>query len=270
MKFWTKLRALFRKKTLEREMAEEMQAHLDDLTERNIAKGLSSTEARQAAQRTFGGVEQIKERARDERGWVWLEQLGQDVRYGLRQLRKSPGFTIVAVLTLSIGIGLATSMFSIVSNVILQPLPYPQPDRLLSVTEYSHEQNRWWWASGGVLHEWQKANSFESISAIRPFAASLTGRGAPVRLSGGQVLPGYFETYGINPFLGRDFSPPDTTSDRAREIILSHKLWASEFGGQTDIVGRQVQLDGEVHTIVGVMPGNFQNEAESPAFYLSL
>lgn len=164
-----KLRALFSRGRLDREMAEEIQAHLEELTERNIASGMSPEEARYAAMRAFGGVEQIKERARDERRFLWLEQLGQDLRHGWRQICRAPGFFAVAILTLAIGIGATTAIFSVVNGVLLQPLSFPKADRLVYIDETHPPDNRRSTVSWASYFQWQEnADSFSNMAGFAP------------------------------------------------------------------------------------------------------
>jgi putative ABC transport system permease protein len=189
-------------------------------------------------------------------GWNWLENLLQDVRYGLRMLVRNPGFTAVAVLTLALGIGANTAIFSVVNAVLLKPLPYADSDRLTTiwVTEPS--------APGGLFpdtgpdfRDWQAQNqAFEGMSAITIAGATLTGAGEPLQLRGLSVSPNTFQLLGVQPQLGRNFSPDEGPTGHNHVVILSYGLWQSAFGGQKSIVGSKVTMDGEAYDVVGVMP----------------
>lgn len=189
-------------------------------------------------------------------GWNWLENMAQDLRYGLRVLGKNPSFTAVAVVTLALGIGANTAIFSVVNAVLLKPLPYPDPDRLavIWVTEPS--------GPGGLFpdtspdfRDWQKQNHvFEGISAVTIAGATLTGSGEPLQLNGLSVSPNAFQILGVQPQVGRNFSPDEGPTGHNHVVILSYGLWQSAFGGQKSIVGSKVTMDGEAYDVVGIMP----------------
>jgi len=186
--FGARLRGLFRKQRLEQDLSTELQAHLEMLVEENIRRGMNATEAGHAARREFGGVEQTKELYREQRGLPFLDTLAQDVRYGLRMLRKSPGLTAVAVLTLALGIGANTAIFSVMEAVLLRPLPFPHPEQLAMVWEnvhlphYQNDQNT---PAPGNFADWKNRNTaFSGIAAIGYRSWNLTGTGEPVRIEG--------------------------------------------------------------------------------------
>lgn len=262
-----RLRSLLRKPRLESDMAEELRLHEEMLVAEKLAEGMTPEQARREARREFGHVEVIKEACRDERGLPWLEELGRDMGYAARQLRKAPGFTIIAVLTLAIGIGLTTSIFSILSSTVLEPLPFPHSDRLVALQQYSLTRHNSPWATGGDLDAWKQASCFEGIAAVRPQTLNLTGIDEPVRIYGYFVWPGYFTTFGVQPFLGRNFSPPDEASGHGMEIILNYKLWVGQFGARADILNQTARVGDMPCIIVGVMPKGFQDEASGPLFY---
>jgi putative ABC transport system permease protein len=198
-------------------------------------------------------------------GWNWFENLFQDVRYGLRMLIKNPGFTAVAVLTLALGIGANTAIFSVVNAVLLKPLPYADSDRLtvIWVTEPS--------APGDLFpdtapdfQDWQAQNQvFEGMSAITSAGATLTGAGEPLQLRGLSVSPNTFQLLRVQPQLGRSFSPDEGPTGNNHVVILSYGLWQSTFGGRKNIVGSKVTMDGEAYDVVGVMP----KDLRFPAFW---
>jgi putative ABC transport system permease protein len=232
-------------------MAEEFRQHLDGLTERNIAAGMSYEEARNAALRQFGGVEQIKETAREQRVWMWADQLWQDVAFTFRLLRKSPGFTLAAILTLGAGIGINIAIYSIVHAVLLSELPYPEPDRLVAISE----------TSGGIVWptsypdylDWKAAQrSFDDIAISRRDDFNLTGDGEPERFSGLFVTASYFRVLKVPPKVGRTFFDEEDSEAGVNPIILSEHLWRSRFAADPAIVGRKLTLNTISYEVVGV------------------
>jgi predicted permease len=233
----------------------EMRDHIARETEDNVARGMTPGEAHLAARRKFGSVVLAEERARE----VWtprgFDQVRQDVHYALRVLARSPGFTIVSVLTLALGIGLTTAVFSVLNAVLLQPLPYADGDRIVFVRETLRGQvgN----ASAGHFHDWTEHNTvFEHTAAGQAATFTLSGESDPERLRGMRVTPGYFHVAHMPPAVGRYFSQADTDADE-RVVVLSHSLWHSRFAGDARIVGREIRLGGEPYTVVGVAPDSF-------------
>src|SRR5262245_31113620 len=187
-KLWTRLRALLRKSEMERELNEELRNHIERQTEQNIRLGMNPEEARCAALKSFGGVEQAKERSRDVRGVRWMEDLWQDLRYSARLLLKNPGFTLVAVITLTLGIGANTAIFSLVEALLLRPLPYAEPDRLVLLSENGRNQITY-----PNFSDWrERAQSFEGMASIRKQTLNLTGVDKPVSLRGRTVNWNFF------------------------------------------------------------------------------
>lgn len=215
-----RLLAVIRRKQLETDMAAEMRAHLEEQTLRNLAAGMSAADARAAALRQFGGVAQIQERARDVRGVRWLDDLGRDARLGLRQLRKSPGFTVVAVLTLAFGIGVNTSMFSALQALLMRELPYPDADRLVQVFRTSPHSQRWPHSPANFLEQQSGNAVFEHMAALqgKPFNFATPGQPAE-RVRGMLVSADVFPLLGIAPEVGRVFTSekivPGTTRSRS-------------------------------------------------------
>ena len=251
-----RLSMLFRRSQFDRDLEEEMRLHRELREQEQIEAGVAPEEARYAARRRFGNDLVLREESREMWGWNWLEHFVQDIRFGLRMLARNPGFTTVAVLTLALGIGANTAIFSVVNAVLLKPLPYADPDRLavIWVTEPS--------APGGLFpntgpdfRDWQDMNrSFEGMSAITIAGATLTGSGEPRQLRGLTVSPNTFQLLGAQPQLGRSFAPDEGPTGHNHVVILSYGLWQSAFGGQKNIVGSKVTLDGEGYDVVGVMP----------------
>lgn len=254
MKLLRKLRALFRKGELEAEMNEEMRSHLELQTQANVARGMTAEDARFAAQREFGGVEQIKERARDQRGWIWLEQVRQDFRFAARGLRKSPGFTVVAALTLGFGIGVNTSMFTAVQAILLRDLPLADPDRVVQIFRTSPHSQRWPHAPANFLEQQAGNGVFAAMAAVDGNAFNLAEPGQPAERVIGRLLSAeIFPLLAIRPVLGRAFTPEE---DRVgnKVVLLSHRFWQQRFAGEAGIIGRTLRLDGETVEVIGVLP----------------
>jgi putative ABC transport system permease protein len=195
-----------------------------------------------------------------------------DLNYAVRQLIKSPGFTLVAVLTLALGIGANTAIFSVVNAVLLEPLPYPNSDRLVQVCEMPNPGNYITIASGGAFMDWQdQSTQLESIAAAHNVDENLTAVGEPVRLFGLEVSSDYLKVFGVVPALGRDFLPNDDAANGDHDVVIvSHDLWQTHLGGDTAIVGKLIHLDGKSLTVIGVLPAHalFANPANflTPSF----
>lgn len=280
MKFWTKLRMLLAKRRLEREMAAEMQAHLDGLAERHIAKGLSPEEARYAARREFGGVEQIKERARDARAFIWLEQMGQDLRYATRALARSPAFTITAVLTLALGIGVNAALFTLYNTITLQSLPVKDPASLIRIAGRT--------ANGGLTGmygyaEYQAyregSHTLEGLLAVaekhwafqradEPLADPDATEGGPPGVAVNFVSDNFFDVLGESIPFGRGISPQEFRTG-APVIVLSHAFWTAYLQGDPKVLGTSIRLDRRLYTVIGVASPEFSGvRAETPAGWL--
>ena len=253
--------SLFHKPSLDAELSDELRFHLDRQIAENIASGMSPTEARRAALRDFGGVAKFTEASRDARRTNFLENLLQDIRFGARMLRKSPAFTFFAVAVLAIGIAANSAIFSVADAVLLRPLPYRDANRLVIVWEDAS-------AIGfpsdtpapGDFSEWRSRNQVFTDMAASSFGSSvaLTGQGNPEKLGGRAVTANLFSVLGVSPALGRDFLPEDDVPGAAPIVILSHGLWLRRFAGDPQIVGRQIWLNYEKTTVIGVMPRGFQ------------
>jgi predicted permease len=264
MNLWKKITTLFRKRKLDADMAEEMRAHVERRTQANLAAGMSPDEARYAARRQFGGVEQLKEVAREQRGWRWLEEFSRDFRQGLRSLAKSWSFSAVALLTLALGIGACTAIFSVVNSVLLRPLAYPESERLMVVHETKLPQVPEFSVAPANYIDWRtQATSFEQLAALNGTAFNLTGNGEPMRVPAERVTPNYLATFRARPLLGRDFTEEDTAPGN-NVVLLTHGFWTRQFGARREIVGGTLPLNGQVYTVIGVLPENFRpgNRAE--------
>jgi predicted permease len=260
----TALRALLRRSQAELELDEELRYHIERQTEQNIRLGMSPEEARQAASKSFGGVEQAKESSRDARGVRWLEELWQDLRYGARMLVKNPGFTMVAVITLALGIGANSAIFSVVNSVLLRELPYRDPQRLVMVfTEWEIPQvgTRGTESpfTGADFRDLRDQNqSFEQLSAFSGVTFNLTGGGDPEALSGIHASANLFSLLGSEARHGRVFLPEEDQAGSNRVVILSDRLWQRRFGSDPKIIGQTISLNNENYTVVGVAPPDFQ------------
>ncbi len=256
-----RLRALRRGDAVHREIAEEWQFHIDLRTVENIRRGMTPEAARRTAEHHFGNRGYIKDLSWEERGGGLVETLWHDLKFGIRQLRKSSGFTVIAVLTLALGIGANTAIFSYVDAWMIKPLPYPKADRLMVFV--SHDKKKGWTrnsvTSTADFFDFQKQNtSFEQTAAWAGWNFNLTGDGPPELVEGGRVSWNYFEALGVKPMLGRTFTPDEDLPGAGHVAVLGQGLWQSRFAGQPNIIGRNITIGGEAYTVVGVMPGTFQ------------
>jgi putative ABC transport system permease protein len=255
------VRALFSQTAADREFDSEAHLHIHLLTERYVHQGLSPAEARLAALRQFGAATQLKEDLREQRSLMFFENLLQDARYALRQFRKSPVFCLTAVLTLALGIGINTAVFSVIYVVLLRPLPYTNGNQLTIVWEQN--VRRGWYhniVSAANFNDWSKENHvFSDMALIDPAVTfNLTGGGFPLEVRAERVTPNLFSVLGVQPFLGRSFLPEEGHPGSARVVILGHALWARQYGSDRSIVGRQIALNSENYTVIGVMPAGFR------------
>jgi putative ABC transport system permease protein len=257
--FGARLRGLFRTRQLDRELEAELRAHLESLTEENIWRGMNPTEAAHAARREFGGVEQIKELYREQRSVQFLDALMQDLRFALRGLAKRPGFGLVAIVTLALGIGSTTAVFSVVDRILFRSLPYLQDDRLVSFGDTApFEANEF--VLGPDYVDWKKTQTpFESVTSLVPGGTDcdLTEKN-PVRLKCALVESTFLPTFGIQPFLGRNFTSDEDRPNAPRVALVSYGLWRSRFASDSDLPGRAISLDGKTTTVVGVLPPQFE------------
>ena len=253
----TAVRALLHRSHADRELDEELRDHLERQTEQNIRLGMDPEEARYVAHKAFGGLEQAKERSRDVRGLRWLEELWQDLRYSLRMVLKKPGFTLVAVITLALGIGANTAIFSAIDALLLNPMPFPELDRVVAVWEKGLEVERNEPTVANYLDWRTQSRSFEHFAIYRWWAVNLTGIDPPERLQGLLVSPNFLDALGVKPALGRGFLPGEDQPGKDNVAILLHGLWQRRFGGDRNIIGQKVMLNGEARAVVGLMPPEF-------------
>ena len=262
-----RLRALFRRKSMEAELDEELRAHMEHQVHKYVQSGLAVEEARRRARLEFGGLDQVKEECRDARGVNLIETTLQDIRYGLRKLARSPGFTAVAVATLALGIGANTLIFSVVNAAILHPLPFRDAGRL--VTQWATSPTVGYSGPGSLTDkdymEWRDQNRvFSDIAAFRGQPTNLTGVGEPVRLIGATITASLLHVLEVNPALGRAFAPEEEAAGHNRVVLLADRLWRSRFGSDPAVLGKAIKLDGEFYSVIGVMPEGFgfPNEAD--------
>ena len=240
-----RLRSLFHRNQVEQDLSEELQYHLEQKTKEYTASGMAPEEARRKARREFGGIEQTKEICRDTRRVSLLETLSQDVRFGLRMLRKSPGFTAVAVLTLALGIGATTAVFSLVSAILLKPLPFPNPDQivlpeLVSPPGVNLGSDYFPWSQTQFRFLAQDSHPFHAVAAFQNDSFNLTGTDVPSFLDGFRVSAEFFPALGISPALGRGFTAEEDRPGHEYEVVLSDRMWREYFGANRAILGKAV------------------------------
>jgi putative ABC transport system permease protein len=247
---------LFRRSVVENEIEEELRAHIQDRVNDLERSGVPRAEAERRARLEFGGYQKFKEECHEAQATHLLEALIQDLRFGLRMLRKSPGFAVVAVLTLALGIGANTAIFSFVNAVLLKPLPYPDPERIVSVWEKRPDGSNNPISTLNFLDWGRQNHCFQFLSAVAWDTVTLTGSGSPEELNVQRVSASYFKALGADATLGRTFAESEDEVGNDQEVVLSNRIWRSWFGGDPNVVGRKITLDSKVYTIIGVLPAN--------------
>jgi predicted permease len=265
-----RLRSLLRRGQVEQELDEELQYHLERQIEENLATGMTAEDARYAALRAMDGIAQQKERCRDMRRVNFIEDFLQDLRYGLRVLAKSPIFTAVAVLTLALGIGANTAVFSVVNGVLLRPLQYNNPDQIITIWEPSRGGHTLGLTDAEFFDIRDRNQVFEELAAYATGATNFTGAGEPERVNATWVSSGFFPVLGVHPALGRVFTTEDDKPDPAPVVVLSYGLWQRRFAADQSVIGHQVSLNGISRTVIGVMPLGFQFESSEVEMWLPL
>jgi predicted permease len=252
-----RLGGLFRKESRERELAVEIESHLQLHIDDNLRAGMSKTDARRDAIMKLGGIEQTKEAYRDRKSLPALETLLRDFRYGLRMLRKNPGFTFVVVFTLALGIGANTAIFSVLESQLWRPLPFPDSERLVDAhVTLRANSHQWDVLPSSVYRAWHEQSlSFVNLGAYDyPTARNLTAGGTSERVAVMPVTSSLFNTLEVPLERGRAFSPEEETMGRDRVAILSHSLWQTRFSSDAAVIGKPITIDGEPYTIVGIAP----------------
>ena len=255
-----RLRALRQRETVINDIDREMRSHLELQVEANIRAGMSPAEARERAMRSFGNVNRAVDAAYDVKGGGLLETLTHDIRYGARMLVKHKAFTTIAVITLALGIGANTAIFSVVNELLLQPLPYRDADRVVMLWEVTPEGRHQNSTSRANFRSWRdQSTSFQQFAAFTDQRLNLTGAGDPEELVVQYATPDLFKVLGVDPLLGRTFLPEDAVeAGKPPVVVLSYGLWQRRFGGQASLLGQPITLNGIKFTVIGVMPPSFQ------------
>jgi predicted permease len=257
-----RLNNLFRKRDWERDMHEEMESHLRLHTDDNLRAGIQPAEARRAAVLRLGGVEAAKEEYRDRKSLPLAENLARDLRYAFRTLRRTPAFTLVAMITLALGIGANTAMFSVVNGVLIRPLPYVDAERIVSIHDGMTEGDEPGWSAcmADFLVWRSRAHSFERLAAFGFNGYNLTGEGDAEQLRGLAVTAQFFDALGARPLLGRTFAAGEDQPGRTGVALISERLWLRKFRGDSSVIGKTITLNGRPAILIGVMPATFQFE----------
>jgi predicted permease len=245
--------------SVEAELNEELQTYVELLVAENVAKGMSPAEARRRAMIQVGGVEVVKERVRDERPGTIVENAARDLRHGLRLLRRSPGFAGIAVLTIALGIGATSAIFSVINAVALEPLAYPSADRLVFITSQfpSLGFDKFWISPPEYFELRERSHSYSDIAAYRTTAVNVSEGTRPERVNAVVVTANIFNVLGVHPRLGRAFTPEQDLPNADPVVVISDGLWRRTFGGDESIVGKRVEIQGRKRTVVGVNPPGF-------------
>lgn len=262
-KLYLRFRSLSQRQKIDHELSEELQFHLQQQIDEYVAQGMDPTEARYAALRSMGGVEQIKEQCRETREVSLIENIAHDLRYGIRTLRRTPAFTFVVILTLALGIGVNTAIFSLVNGILLRPLPYAEPDRLVGLWNISSPK-------GGVLAFQQSITTMDTAALTIDIGYNLSGNGDAVRLTGNEVSWNLFSLLGVKPALGRLFGPGDEKPGQSRLVVLSYGLWQERFGGDKDVIGRSIVMNDVPREVVGVMQADFHYPSHSSQLWVPI
>jgi putative ABC transport system permease protein len=257
-----RLGGLFNKERRDRELAEELESHLRMQAEDNLRSGMTPEEARRQAVIKLGGLEAAKEEYRERRGVPAVENVIRDLRYALRTLRRSLGFTAVAVITLALGIGATTAIFSVVYATLFEPLPYPKADQLVMVwSEVNQKRNS---VSAGDYLEWKRrAKSFQYLEAWTGATFNVATEERPEQVQAALMTPGFFRMTGTPMWLGRDFLPEEGEAGKDHVVVMTHRMWSQNFGADRGIIGRQIRMNGEPYTVVGVTPPGMRDRQPS-------
>jgi hypothetical protein len=268
-----RLRSLFIRRRVEEELDEELRDHIERQIEQNVARGTPPREARRAALREFGGVAQIQEECRDQRGTSFLETLLRDASYAVRVLRKSPGFTAVAVLSLALGIGANTAIFSLINAILIKSLPVKDPEQLVQFDRANLENDGMTSFPYPFYRELRDENQvFADLMCVSFVSAGLRLDGGIERLQGELVSGNFFPALGVQPYAGRLLSPEDDNAAEPPVIVLSYAFWQRRFRGDAALIGNTINLRDVPMTVIGVAPPSFHglDKGASPDFWAAL
>jgi predicted permease len=260
MTWWKRL---WRRTQMEAQLEKELSFHLEQHTSQLIAQGITSDEARRQARLALGGPEQVKEKCRDARGTRWLEDLLQDTRYALRTFRQKPGFTLVALLILCLGIGATTVMFAVINSVLLRPLSYPQPERLVTLRVLTEQIGELWGFSNLDFDDLKRDSKTLELAAWTYGGGTISELGEPEYVNGRQISAELFSTLGVSALQGRAFRPDEDRPGAPPVAMISYGLWQRNFGGDPNAIGRSLVYDGKPYTVVGIAPVGFQLDGEA-------
>src|SRR6202030_3878747 len=255
-----------RRTQMEAQLEKELSFHLEQHTAQLIDGGKAADEARRQARLALGGPEQVKEKCRDERGTRWLEDFLQDTRYALRTFRRKPGFTMVALVILSLGIGATTVMFAVINSVLLRPLSYPEPDRLVTLRESTEQIGELWGVSNPDFIDVRRANQTLALAAWTYAGGTISAPGEPEYVNGRQISAELFSTRGISPAQGRAFRPDEADPGAPAVAIVSYGLWQHLFGSEPSTIGRSLVYEGKPYTVIGIAPAGFQLDGDAEIF----
>jgi predicted permease len=254
--WFAKLGGMFARRWRDREFDAEVASHLELHVDDNLRAGMTPQEARRQALLKLGGIEQTKQRYREQRGVRWLDELSQDARFGLRVLRKNPGFTLVCVMTLALGIGANTAIFSVIDGALLNPVPFPEPERLVDIYAKWPHFDRAPLSYPNFLDLQRDNNAFEGLAVWRIDSFTRTGQGDPQRLRGEMISANLLSVLGVRPVLGRTFRTEEDELGAAPVAMIGERLWKRDFGSDRKISGKSITLDGKDYTIIGVVPSS--------------
>ena len=263
MNWWKRLS---RRTQMEAQLEKELSFHLEQHTSQLIGRGIPPDEARRQARLALGGPEQVKEKCRDARGTRWLEDLLHDTRYALRTFRGKPGFTVVALLILSLGIGATTVVFTVINSVLLRPLSYPEPDRLVTLRGFTEAFGELWGCSNLDFGDVKRQSQTLALAAWTYGGGTISEPGEPEYVNGRQISAELFSMLGIAPLQGHAFRPDEDRPGAAAVAMISYGLWQRDFGGQPSTVGRSLVYDGKTYTVVGIAPARFQLDGDADVF----
>lgn len=255
---------LFATKRMEKELDSELRFHFEQQVADKARSGMTQDDARRTTRLEFGGMAQIKEDCRESRGTLWVSSVLQDLRFALRQLRKSPGFAITAILTLSLGIGASSAIFNVIDAVLLRPLPYPDQDRLVSPVMIGRTGDTMRSSYLSYLDVRAQQRTFDALAGYHTFdRVNLEGPSGSEALRAVKSTDNFFDVFGVRPLLGRTYLPGEEQPGKDNVVVLSYEVWKSSFAGDAGVVGKDVQLDGTPYTVIGVMPAGFRFPLEA-------